>query len=72
MKIAIIAVFIVAPVVLIINFVTWEIKRYKQMKEAERFDVNSLPNDVPTWTPMSGLNRMANRKLNRMYKGGQL
>ena len=71
MKIAIITVFPVFATVLVVSFLDWR-ARYRSAKEAEHFNVENLPNDMPTWTPMSGLNRMANRKLNRMYKGGQL
>ena len=71
MKIAIITVFPILATVLVVSFLDWR-ARYRSAKEAERFNVENLPSDMPTWTPMSGLNRMANRKLNRMYKGGQL
>ena len=71
MKIAIITVFPILATTVVGSFLDWR-ARSRKAQEAERFDVNSLPNDCPQWTPMSGLNRMANRKLNRMYIGGQL
>jgi hypothetical protein len=69
MNIAIITIIPMLFVVVTIGFTSWKVKN---IQEAKRFNVDTLPNDCPQWTPMSGLNQMANRKLNRMYKGEQL
>ena len=38
-------------------------------KEAERYDLNKMPDDLPKWDKLNTVGKMANKELKKMYRG---